>query len=452
MRDPFKTFLRGPLRLFVHTAGTRLLGLASSALLVVLLSRGLDPAQYGIYALFTTTYIFGTLVLGLGLSNNLTSLVPGRDDETAERLLATFFVSEVVVGGVLLALSFTLGLDRRLAAALDVGPYLPALRLVLLLTWVDLGAGSCLNYLLARKRFGTANILTLLRASLLAPSLAAVWLWRGSLGLTTLAAVWLAGAIVALLFGVVATGLPRALRRGLQLSALRAAIPFGMMLAAQSMTFYFLKLADRYFLARYVDLVQVGIYSFAYTVSNIGYSLTALVLVGLFQPLVVEAHNRGDRLRRDELLAQLTRTSIAMVILGALVMALIARHLLFFARPEYVASAPAIPWLLVCVLPVVAAYPATIVLMLERKLWASIVGGFAATAVAAALDFALIPRLSYYGALIASFVGFSVLASVQHQVAGTWRFLSLGHFRKLPADVAALLGRAQARTTSITRS
>jgi O-antigen/teichoic acid export membrane protein len=105
VRDPFKNVLRGPLRLFAQTAGTRILGLASSALLVVLLSRELDPAQYGIYALFTTTYIFGTLVLGLGLSNNLTSLVPGRDDETAERLLATFFVSEVVVGAALLALS-----------------------------------------------------------------------------------------------------------------------------------------------------------------------------------------------------------------------------------------------------------------------------------------------------------------------------------------------------------
>jgi O-antigen/teichoic acid export membrane protein len=124
---------------------------------------------------------------------------------------------------------------------------------------------------------------------------------------------------------------------------------------------------------------------------------------------------------------------------GALAMALLSRHILFFAKPAYLSSAPIIPWLLVCLLPVVAAYPASIVLMVERRLWASVVGGVAATAVAAALDLALIPRFSYYGALIASFAGFSVLAAVQHQVAGTWRFLTPGHFRKLPSDLAALV-------------
>lgn len=413
--------------------------MASSTLLVVLLSRGLEPAEYGVYALFTTTYIFGNLVMGLGLSGNLSALAPGRERDAAERLLATFFLAELSIGALVLGLVFAFGLDGRLAAGLDVARYLPALRLILVLTWIDLGAGSCLNYLLARKQFGPANILTLLRGSLLAPILGAMWLFRGSLDLTALATAWLGGVVVALAYGAWAARLRQAFTGGLQLQVLRGAIPFGLMLAAQSMTFYFLKLADRYFLARFVDLTQVGIYSFAYTISNIVYSLTALVLVGLFQPIIVEAHNRGDRGRRDELLAQLTRTSMALVMLGSLVMAVLARYLLFFARPAYIDSAPVIPWLLVCLLPVVAAFPASIVLMLERKLWASVTGGLAAVVVAGALDLALIPRLSYYGALIASFVGFSVLAAVQHQVAGTWRFLAPGHFRRLPSDLTALL-------------
>jgi O-antigen/teichoic acid export membrane protein len=439
VREPFTALRRGPLRLFAQTAGTRVLGILSSALLVGLLSGRLTPAEYGVYALFSTTYVFGNLILGLGLSGNLTAQVPGRDDATAERLLATFFLAEVGIGGVVLALALLVGADRWLAVGMDVAPYLTALRFVLLLTWIDLGAGSCLTYLLARKRFGAANVLTLLRASLLAPSLAVVWLWRGSASVTSLTAVWLGGAVVSLLFGVMASGLGRALRGGVHWAALRGAVPFGLMLASQSMTFYFLKLADRYFLARFVNLEQVGIYSFAYTLSNMAYSLTALVLVGLFQPSIVEAHNRGDVSRRDELLAQLTRTSTALVIVGALATAAIARPLIAFARPAYAASAPIIPWLLACLLPVVAAYPASIVLMLQRKLWASVAGGFAATALAAALDYLLIPRLSYGGALIASFAGFSLLAAVQHAVAGTWRFLAPGHFRKLPGDFVALL-------------
>jgi len=154
VRVLFTTLLRGPARLFAQTAGTRILGMASSALLIVLLSRRLDPAQYGVYALFTTTYIFGNLILGLGLSGNLTSRVPGRDDDTAQRLLATFFLAEVGIGAVVLATALLFGLDRRLAVGMDVVPYLPALRLLLLLTWIDLGCGSCLNYLLARKQFG----------------------------------------------------------------------------------------------------------------------------------------------------------------------------------------------------------------------------------------------------------------------------------------------------------
>ena len=49
---------------------------------------------------------------------------------------------------------------------------------------------------------------------------------------------------------------------------MRGAISFGLLVGAQSTTFYFLKLADRFFLARYIDLHEVGIYSFAYTLSN----------------------------------------------------------------------------------------------------------------------------------------------------------------------------------------
>lgn len=428
-----------PLGLFIQTAGTRIVGMLSSALLVVLLSRQLDPTQYGIYALFSTTYVFGNLVLGLGLSGNLSARVPGRDDREAARLLGTFFLAEVGIGGVIVAVSLVAGLDRWLARALDVGPYLSALRLLFLFIWIDLGTGSCLNYLLARKRFGPANLLTLLRGNMLAPLLGVVWLWRGSFGVTTIAAAWLVTGAGALVFGVVATGLPGAVRGGFDGRALRGAIPFGLMLASQSVAFYFLKLADRYFLARFVTLAEVGLYSFAYTISNIAYALSALVLVGLFQPHIVEAHNQGDSAKRDRLLGQLTRTAMAAVIVGAVLAALLSRQVLFFARPAYASSAPIIPWLMTCLLPVVAAYPATIMLMLEKKLWASAVGGAAAIGVAALLDFLLIPRFSYRGALVASFVGFTILALIQHAVAGTWRFLAPAHFRALPADLRSLL-------------
>lgn len=430
---------RRPLGLFIQTAGTRIVGMLSSALLVVLLSRQLDPTQYGVYALFSTTYVFGNLVLGFGLSGNLSARVPGRDDGEAARLLGTLFLAEMAIGGAVLGAGLVLGLDRWLAEALDVVPYLPAWRLLFLFIWVDLGATSCFNYLLARKRFGAANLLALLRGSMLAPVLAVVWLWRGSFGVTTIAAAWLVTGTGAFAFGVVATRLPAAVRGGLDWQALRGAIPFGLMLASQSVAFYFLKLANRYFLARFVNLAEVGLYSFAYTISNIAYALSALVLVGLFQPHIVEAHNQGDTAKRDRLLGQLTRTAMASVIVGAILAALLSRQVLFFARPAYSSSAPIIPWLMACLLPVVAAYPATIMLMLEKKLWASAVGGAAAIGVAALLDFLLIPRFSYRGALVASFVGFTMLALIQHAVAGTWRFLSPAHFRALPADVRSLL-------------
>ena len=155
--------------------------------------------------------MFGNLVLGLGCRQSLGArpwtrrsrsvppsgdLLPGRAGNRG-----------AIVGACLL-----FGLDRRLAQALDVAPYLSALRLLFLFIWIDLGAGSCLNYLLARKRFGTANVLTLLRGSMLAPVLGMVWLWRGSFGITTIAAAWLVTGAGALAFGAIAAGVPAAVR------------------------------------------------------------------------------------------------------------------------------------------------------------------------------------------------------------------------------------------------
>lgn len=429
----------GPLWLFAQTAGTRLLGMASSSLLVVLLARALDPDHYGVYALFTTTYVFGNLILGFNLSGNLIRRIPGADTAHGARLLATFVLTEVSIGAALLLLAITLGFDRWMASALEIPQYLTEFRLILLMTWVDLGAGGCLNYLLARKRFGAANGLTLLRASLLGPLLALVWLFGRPLDIQVICTTWLVGSIISLLFGLTVTDLWRGLRQGFDGAALQGAFRFGVMLASQSFAFYFLKLADRYVLAHYSTLRDIGIYSFAYTLSNIAYSLSALVIVGLFQPHIVEAHNRADIESRDQLLGQLTRTSLTAVLAASMVAAVVAPYAILLARPGYGDSATVLPWLLLTLIPVVAAYPASTVLMLEGKLWASLVGGALAIAVSVPINLVLVPRISYRGSLIASAVGFSVLALVQHSVARTWRFLGPTEFRKLPHDLRALL-------------
>lgn len=430
---------RRPLGLFAQTAAARVLGMVAGGVLVVLLARSLDPDQYGVYALFSTTYVFGNLILGLNLSGNLSRQVPGRDEMHASRLLLTFVSSEVALGAAVLFGCLALGLDHRLANALGIRAYASAFRLVLIITWLDLPSGGCLNYLLARKQFGLANALTLLRSSLLGPLLGIAWLLHHQITVTLIAQVWLAGTVVSLAFAVVATGLPRKIQQGFDWTAMKGAVSFGLMLASQSFSFYFLKLADRYVLAHYASLHDIGIYSFSYTLSNIAYSLSALVLVGLFQPHIVEAHNRSDFAQRDALLAQLTRGCITAVVVAALVMALLARRVIFFARPTYLESARVLPWLLLTLVPVVAAYPASILLMLERKLWASVLAGLGAIAVAGLMNLLLVPRFSYYGALAASFVGFSVMACVQHFAARSWRFLAPAHFLQLGHDLVSVL-------------
>jgi O-antigen/teichoic acid export membrane protein len=292
---------------------------------------------------------------------------------------------------------------------------------------------------LARKRFGAANALTVLRARFLGPLLGLVWLWGHQLDIRVICTTWLASSIVSLLFGLVVTDVWVGVRQGFDRTVLRGAFRFGLMLASQSFAFYFLKLADRYVLAHYSTLHDIGIYSFAYTLSNIAYSLSALVIVGLFQPHIVEAHNRVDLESRDRLLGQLTRTSLTAVMAASAVAALVAPYAILLARPGYGDSATVLPWLLLTLIPVVAAYPASTVLMLEGKLWASLVGGALAIAVSAPINLVLVPRISYRGSLIASAVGFSVLALVQHTVAGTWRFLAPSEFRRLPDDVRTLL-------------
>ncbi|MEP6651724.1 MAG: lipopolysaccharide biosynthesis protein [Myxococcales bacterium] len=450
-QSPSPRSFRRSVFLFVQTAATRILGIGSSALLMVLLTRSLTPADYGAYALLSTTAIFANLLLGLGLSLNLTRRVPGAADAEASALVATFIPAEMAVGGIILGAFLALRLDRALAGALDVSKYRSDLRLVLCATWIDLGAAGCLNYLMARKRFGAGNVLSLLRGAALGPLLVLGWLFWRRIDIHVIALAWLGGAIVSLSYGLAATGLVGHWRR-FDRGVLRNSLFFGLMVGAQSFTFYFLKLADRYILARFVPLHDIGIYSFAYTLCNVIYSLTALVLVGLYHPHAVEAHNRGDLKRRDMLLAQLTRVAFAAIAVAALVMALFSRQLIFFTPAAYLESARVMPWVILTLIPVVAAYAPAIVLMLEGRPWVSVVAGVAAIAVAVPLNLLLVPRFSYYGSLIASVVGFSMVAAIQHFVARSWRFIDPRNFAGLHDDLRSALRDLRGRSTEASQA
>ncbi len=408
-----------------HTGGTKLFIFVSRFALVYLLAHIFAPEDYGAYALVTTITTFGTIVLGLNLYNYVYRATPGHSVERRVVLFKSTFLFEVVLSGILLTIFLLSGTLLPLLHRLKAANYAHAFIAGCILLAALIAFTELQHYLWAKTDIEDANRMDLIaQASWIFPLLA---LWYFGLRLTVTTVV------VAQVMGVL-LGICYAFRRVEREwwrarpdpGVIRAGLAFSVPMMVPGLSFYVLKLADRFILSHYRSLADVGLYSFAYGLLNTIYSFSVLVILNTFLPYVFEAHNRADRTRRNFLLTYTFKACLAAFGAGAAIL-LTFSHLILklLARQEYLASRQVLPLLAVGFLMIIAAYPGQNLLLLQNRTVLLMCIDMTGLVIGLALDFLLIPRYSFWGAAVASALAFGLVAILKLVYSRAWREISV---------------------------
>ena len=388
---------------------------ALNFLLLPLYTRFLSPADYGVIALAETLAAVFAAIIGLGFDASIQRLYFQHVDDEAgvfAGYVGSALKFALAVQGIFIALVLTFGpwLQRVFVPGSSV-PYR-----YFALAMVTATAMLFFNYRLvlyqAEHRPWAYAVLAVLSFALTAALCVSlvVFARRGVMGM-------LAGKLIAALFCLaVALFLARpAFRTTFRWTYARQTLAVGLPLVPHLLMALGLVTADRFILAHYRDLREVGLYAVAYTLGMI-MSLITMSLNQAWAPLYYEVASRGEEAR--QVLGQLCSGLIIGLTAIACFGALIAQDFVArFLDHRYAAAGRVVPWIIGAYLAHSLFSMFGIACMQARRTTLIMAASFVALAANTVLNFALIPHWGMYGAAYATLVAYVIEAVVMYVMA-----------------------------------
>jgi len=395
-----RTLVRGVAIYAVANFGVR----ALNFLLLPIYTRFLTPADYGILSLAETIALVVSIFTGMGIEGGLPRLYYQYVDDRAA--LRDFLGSVLRFGAAnsagVVALSLLAGplLFRLFAGNFEV-PFFPYVALAI-------GTVACtqmVNYRLALYQAENrpkhyALLATGFFVVTASASLALVAGRRmGAIGM-------LGGKLVAAIVALAAALL--LLRRwfagSFRWSYVREVLALSTPLLPHQFMALGLVAADRFIVARYRDLNEVGIYSLAYTFGMV-MSVVTMSLTQAWSPLYFDVNRQGEAGRRivGRIGSGLAIGLIAIAIFGSVIAQDFVR---VFLDPRYHGVGPLIPWIIGGYL-MHGMFSLLHLALFQAKrtarLWQLSFVAFAGNII---LNFLLVPRWGMYGAAWATTAGY----------------------------------------------
>ena len=259
-----------------------LAALALAPVRIVLLTRVLSEADYGIFNLLTTTVASIGFVALLGQRQYLIFALPGqppvRQGQLVWSSLAVAALSGAAFALAFFAASRTVPVLRE---AFGPGLVLVGAAFIVLYAVAHLGMG----YLLAIGEVVRYRLQVFLTSNLWMVALIPALLWFAP-SLDQLAGLWLAGLAVPMLW--IARWALRALGEGARArpvpALMRESARYGLPLISRNVANSLIRLVDRYVILRFLGATQVGLYTLP--IMLVGYAADTVYFLEFFFPHV----------------------------------------------------------------------------------------------------------------------------------------------------------------------
>jgi O-antigen/teichoic acid export membrane protein len=404
-----KSLFRGSALYAVANIGDKLI---SFFVLIPIYARFLTPAAYGLIALSDSIGQLIVRVFGLSLDDSLRRLYFQYIDQPQKlrQYVSTVLWSVLATVVLMLVLSFTIVpvAIHRFAPDFDV-PFYP---------YISFSIGGAIGmYILLYRQLlyqvqSAAQKYLALSATSFAVTVAfaltlVVVMRRGAYGM--LLAKLLAGSCIALLSIAL---MRRWFAGGWKWEYLKETLHLSLPLIPHYLTNYGLDVADRFILARYRPLAEVGLYSLAYTFGKSMY-LVGLSVHQAWSPTFFSIARQGTESK--ERLGRMT-SLIAIFLIWIAIAGTLAVQVFIgrFLDARYHPAARVVPWIVGSYL-FQALYALCMLSAMQAKrsifLFASSAGAFA---VNVALNIILAPKYGMYGSAYANLLAFVVIAVLMY--------------------------------------
>jgi O-antigen/teichoic acid export membrane protein len=387
---------------------------ALNFLLLPVYTRFLSPADYGIIALVETLAVLLATVVGMGFDASLQRLY-FRHVENPVALSS--YIGSTLKLAVLVETGFVL-------LVLAAGPWVQhatfhgssvPFRYVAIAS-ITAAAMQFYGYRLvlyqAERRPWAYAVLSFLSFALTASFSIALVVFAGR-GVTGMLGGKLIAALLCLPVAIVLTR--HALHSPFQWAYVRETVAMGVPLVPHLLMALGLITADRFVLAHYRDLREVGLYAIAYTLGMI-MSLITISLNQAWAPVYYDVARKGEEGRNvlGKMCSGLIIALTAVACFGALIaQSFVAR----FLDHRYISAGQVVPWIIGAYLAHSLFALFSLAAMQARRTRLIMVGSFVALVVNTALNFALIPHWGMYGAAYATLIAYVIEAMVMYVLA-----------------------------------
>jgi O-antigen/teichoic acid export membrane protein len=387
---------------------------AINFLLLPVYTRFLSPTDYGIIALVETLAVLLVTVVGMGFDASIQRLY-FQHVENSEALSSYIgstlkFAALVETGFVLLVLAVGPWVQHVAFRGSSV-PFRYVAMTVITSAAVTLFTYRLVLYQAERRPWAYAALSFLSFALTASLSVALVAIARR--GVIGMLGGKLIAALLCLPVAIVLTR--RALHSRFHWAYVRETMAMGVPLVPHLLMALGLISADRFILAHYRDLHEVGLYAIAYTLGMI-MSLIALSLNQAWAPVYYDVARKGEEGRQvlGKMCSGLIIALAGVACFGALIaQGFVAR----FVDHRYVSAGQVVPWIIGAYLAHSLFTLFSLAAMQARRTKLIMVGSFVALVVNTVLNFALIPHWGMYGAAYATLIAYVIEAMVMYILA-----------------------------------
>jgi O-antigen/teichoic acid export membrane protein len=383
-------------------------------LLLPVYTRFLSPADYGIIALAETLAVLLATVVGMGFDASIQRLYfrhVGNPEAVSGYVGSTLrFAALMETGFILLVLTVGPWVQHAIFRGSSV-PFRYVAMAVITAAAVQLFTYRLVLYQAERRPWPYA-VLSFLSFGLTASFSIALVVFAGR-GVMGMLGGKLIAALLCLVVGIFLTR--HALHSRFHWRYVRETMAMGVPLVPHLLMALGLITADRFILAHYRDLREVGLYAIAYTLGMI-MSLITMSLNQAWAPMYYDMARKGEEGR--QVLSKMCSGLIIALTTVACFGALIAQGFVDrFIDHRYVSAGRVVPW-------IIGAYLAhslftffSLAAMQAGRTKLIMGGSFVALVVNTVLNFALIPHWGMYGAAYATLIAYVIEAMVMYALA-----------------------------------
>jgi len=395
-------------------------------LLIYMLAHLFTPEEFGAYSIIVTTYTFLTLICGLSLANYLSRVIPGQLITQQIAVFKTTFIFEVGLTTIFVSLFILSGMMKPTTELIKISTYKDAFFIGLLLLITTMASIEITNYLWSKIKITYSNRMDFITQALWVLPLLLAWYIGKKFTVKEILLINLGGVILGIVYGFCQIEFRAFLTAKFNTKILREGLIYSAPLMVPAISVTALRSGDRFILAYYHNLHDVGVYSFAFNFLNTLYTFSAVVIFSNMMPYIVKAHNLNNIVRRNILMSNAVLAAIFTFIGGSAILIIFSNSIIeLIARPEYLDSRKVLPLLAIGTLNLILSYPGHTILSLQNRTLLLMKIDFFGFLIGMCCSFILIPKYSYQGAAWGMAITFGLTTFLKSFYAKLWEEINL---------------------------